>query len=96
MGWAYPGFQAALPILRGCQTRILYREKHASIFATNHQEVHMTRRYLEAIRALPECYVEEGTQVKEFLGIGLIVAAHPNLVPMAYNGKTWDEVPGLV
>lgn len=50
----------------------------------------MTKQLLEAIRALPSCYVADGTDVK-LCGVRIVVLS-PRLIPMVWTGTEWESV----
>lgn len=58
----------------------------------------MSKFLIEAIRALPEPYVTDGTQVHEMDAKSgpFAVAISPYLIPIAYNSeKGWHSISGL-
>ena len=50
----------------------------------------MRNIYLEAIRKLPESYIEEKTDLTWFGN--MVLVSNPSLLPMAYNGTEWENI----
>jgi hypothetical protein len=51
--------------------------------------------YYQAIRALPELWVHNETQIAR-LPNDNFVAANPNFAPLLFDGEKWAEISSLV
>ena len=47
--------------------------------------------YLEAIRALPEKWVDDKTRIIIWMS-NVVVAANPKYAPMKYSGGVWRDI----
>ena len=47
--------------------------------------------YFEAIRALPEEWVDDKTRITIWMS-NVVVAANPNFAPMKYSGGEWNKI----
>lgn len=50
------------------------------------------KTYMMAIRALPEEWVDEKTDIMPMLSREGIVAVHPNIKPIIYESGEWRDI----